>query len=52
MRVGRLRVALLANEIDAIGVALKGNLITVDDAIAWLDDIGAFQFIPEIGGAP
>jgi len=51
MRVGSLRVKLLANEIDAVGVALKNHLISVDDAIAWLDEIGALQFIPEIGAA-
>jgi hypothetical protein len=53
MRVGRARVTLLVNEIDAVGVALRSNLITIEDAICWLDEIGALHFLnPEIGVAP
>jgi hypothetical protein len=53
MRVGRLRVTLLGTEIDTVGVALKNNLITIEDAIYWLDEIGALHFLaPEIGVAP
>ena len=44
-RRGALRSRLVTAEIDSIGVALRGNFITEDDAIAWLDDCGALQFV-------
>lgn len=45
LRCAALRSRLVAAEIDSIGVALRGNFITEDDAIAWLDDCGALQFL-------
>ena len=45
MRCGRLRISLLLNEIDQIGIALKDNLIDHDNAVLWLDDCGLLQFI-------
>lgn len=48
MRCGRMRISLLLNEIDQIGIALKGNMITHDGAVAWLDECGLLQFIDKI----
>lgn len=41
IRTAALRGRLLVNEYDTVGVALKGNLITPENAVAWLNDIGA-----------
>ena len=41
----RIRARLLAAEVDSIDVALGGNFITADDAIAWLHEAGAFGLI-------
>jgi len=44
-RRAALRSRLVTAQIDSIGVALRGNFITEDDAIAWLDECGALQFV-------
>ena len=44
-RRGALRSRLVTAQIDSIGVALRGNFITEDDAIAWIDECGALQFV-------
>ena len=50
LRCGRLQALLLANEIDAVGVALKGEMVPLATAFQWLSDIGAWPFLdPEIG---
>ena len=41
----RCRSRLVTAQIDSIGVALRGNFITEDNAIAWLDECGALQFV-------
>lgn len=51
IRCARLRAQLLQNEIDEIGVALKGRMVTPDVALCWLSEIGAIQFI-DIGELP
>ena len=45
LRVARTRAKLVICEIDTIGLALKSNVIDLDDAIAWLDDVGALRFL-------
>jgi hypothetical protein len=45
MRCARLRVQLLQNEIDEVGLALRHKLISADDAVRWLRDIDAARFI-------
>ena len=45
LKCAALRSRLVTAQIDSIGVALRGNLITEDDAIAWLDECGALQFV-------
>src|SRR5262249_16542932 len=50
LRCARLRVLLLANEIDAVGVAVAQEVVPVDAALDWLDEIGALEFLsPEFG---
>jgi hypothetical protein len=50
LRCARLRVLLLANEIDAVGVAVAGEMVPLDTAFDWLDEIGAWEFLsPEFG---
>ena len=44
-RRAALRSRLVTAQIDSIGVVLRGNFITEDDAIAWLDECGALQFV-------
>lgn len=41
LRVASARAKLYVVEIDSIGVALKGGFIGPDDAMAWVNDIGA-----------
>ena len=45
LKCAALRSRLVTTQIDSIGVALRGNFITEDDAIAWLDECGALQFV-------
>jgi hypothetical protein len=39
------RVRLMTAEIDSIDVALRGNFINADDAVAWLHEAGATGLI-------
>jgi hypothetical protein len=45
LRCAGIRARLMTAEIDTIGVALRGNFITADDAIAWLHEAGAIGLI-------
>ena len=45
LKCAALRSRLVTAEIDSVGVALRGKFITEGDAIAWLDDCGALQFV-------
>lgn len=45
LKCAGLRARLMTAEIDSIDVALRGNFITADDAIAWSDDCGGLQFV-------
>ena len=40
LRSGALRAKLDANELQTIGIALRSHMISPEDAIAWLADIG------------
>jgi hypothetical protein len=40
-----LRSRLVTAVIDSIGPALRGNFISTDDAIAWLEESGGLQFL-------
>ena len=51
LRCASLRAKLAANELDSIGVALRGNLITSDCAVEWLSDVGlsdCIAHLPEV----
>ena len=43
IRLARAHAALWQNHLDTIGVALKANLITAEQAVAELRDCGFFQ---------
>jgi hypothetical protein len=45
LRCASLRVRLLQADIDAVGVALKGNLITPDQALEMLQDCDALWVV-------
>jgi hypothetical protein len=50
LRCARCRALLLANEIDAVGVAVSRELVSLGAAYEWLTEIGAWPFLhPEIG---
>jgi hypothetical protein len=50
MRCDRLQALLLANEIYAVGVALKSEMVPLNTTFEWLSDAGALPFLhPEIG---
>ena len=47
LQCARRRVRLLLNEVDRIGVALKGNLIDVDTAMEWLCEARGLDFFAD-----
>jgi len=52
IRSGGLRVRLLANELNTIGIGLKRGMITPADALQWINEVDAWPFLfPEIGPA-
>jgi hypothetical protein len=51
LRAASLRARLMEVELSSVGVALKGNLVTVAQAITWLKDIGALEFVGMIPDA-
>jgi hypothetical protein len=49
LRVLTAQFRLSANQIDGIGVALRGGLITPATAIEWLDEINVLECLPMRG---
>jgi hypothetical protein len=45
LRVAHLRARLMANELGAMGLALKGGLISADNALEHLADVGVMDLI-------
>ena len=45
LKCAAIRARLLTAEIDSIEVALRGNFISADNAIAWLHEAGAIGLI-------
>jgi hypothetical protein len=45
LRCAALRARIVAHDIDAIGLALKGGLITPDQAVNLLDDCDAIRLV-------
>jgi hypothetical protein len=52
LRCGSLRARLLANELNTIGVALKGQMMSPEDAIEAINDLDAWTLIPELAEGP
>jgi hypothetical protein len=53
LRCARIRAHLLAAELDEIGVALKFGMIGADQAVEWIQLLGAVEFMrPSGGGVP
>jgi hypothetical protein len=49
LRCARLRAELMMYEIDEIGVSLKHDMISSQDAINWLTYIDAMGFLAQSG---
>lgn len=47
MRCASLSLRSWAAEIDYIGVALRGNVISTEVACEWLNDLGLLRYLPE-----
>ena len=47
LRAASLRAKLLSSEIDAIGIALKGGLISADQALVLMNGVDLFRVIGE-----
>jgi hypothetical protein len=45
LRTASLRAKMMEVEITTVGIALKGNLISVGESVQWLRDIGALEFV-------
>jgi hypothetical protein len=45
IRCACLRVQLSQNEMESVGVALRGRLVAPEIALEWLGEIGAIQFV-------
>jgi hypothetical protein len=45
LRCARKRAQLALNEIDRIGMALKGGVIDSDTALEWLAETGTLEFL-------
>jgi len=48
LRCARRRAQLLLNEIEAIGLALKGKWIDADTAMLWMRDANALEFLRDL----
>jgi hypothetical protein len=45
LRLAALRAMLTVVDLDSISLALKQGLISLDGAVAWLDDLGLFELV-------
>jgi hypothetical protein len=45
LRCATLRARVAAAELDTIGMALRRNLVSVEDALAWLHDANLFDHV-------
>ena len=45
IRVATIRAKLAVVDLDSIGIALKQGLVSVEGAVAWLDDLGLFEIV-------
>jgi hypothetical protein len=45
LRVATLHAKLVAVDLDSIGIALGQGMVSVEGAVAWLDDLGLFEIV-------
>ncbi len=45
LRAASLRARMYEIEIQSVGIALKGNMVTVTEALRWIKDIGAWELV-------
>jgi hypothetical protein len=45
LRAASLRARMFEVEINSIGIALKGGLVTPVEALQWVKDIGALELV-------
>jgi hypothetical protein len=45
LRVATLSAELIAVDLASIGIALKQGLVSVEGAVAWLDDLGLCEIV-------
>jgi hypothetical protein len=50
LRVATLRSKLVAVDLDSISLALEEGLVSVEGAVAWLDDLGLFEIVVQRPG--
>jgi len=48
LRAASLRAKLFDAEINSIGIALRENMVTPEQAVKWIKDIGALESIGTI----
>jgi|HubBroStandDraft_6_1064221.scaffolds.fasta_scaffold00050_67 hypothetical protein len=48
LRSASLRARMYEIEIQSIGIALKGDMVSVIEALKWIKDIGAWELIGKI----
>jgi len=50
LRVALMRIKLIEYDLEAIGVALKGGLISPETALEWAEDVapGCLCFVPDV----
>ena len=48
LRAASLRARMYEIEINSIGIALKGDMVTVTEALRWIKDIGAWELVGKI----
>lgn len=48
LRSASLRARMYEIEINSIGIALKGDMVTVTEALRWIKDIGAWELVGKI----
>jgi hypothetical protein len=45
LRAASLRAEVMKTEINTVGIALKSDMVTVGQAVKWLKDISALEFV-------
>ena len=51
LRVASARVKVMDNEINAVGIALRDNMICAEMAVKWVHDLGLMFLIEPVPGS-